>query len=108
MRHYDVMIDRRGWAQNKRRASWRPSERSRTNARRDLPWTTAEDRALLRRVAGANSIGYADPTLRAAEVAHGRSYCAIATRLAALKAGIRLAMAAKGTTKRSAAMKKGN
>jgi hypothetical protein len=50
---------------------------------------------LLRRVAGANSIGYADPTLRAAEVAHGRSYCAIAARLSALRVGIRLAMAAK-------------
>ena len=95
MRHYDITIDARGWAQNKRRPSWRPSDRARTNARRGLPWMPTEDRALLRRVAGADSIGYADPTIRAAEIAHGRSYCAIATRLGALRAGIRLAMAAK-------------
>jgi len=95
VRHYDIMIAKNGWAQNKRRPSWRPSDRARTNARRGLPWMPTEDRALLRRVAGADSIGYADPTIRAAEIAHGRSYCAIATRLGALRAGIRLAMAAK-------------
>ena len=89
------MIAKNGWAQNKRRPSWRPSEYARTNARRGLPWTSAEDRALIRRVAGADSIGYADPTIRAAEIAHGRSYCAIATRLSALRAGIRLTMVAK-------------
>lgn len=95
-RLFDVMIDEAGWAQDKRRRPpWRPSERARTSARRSLPWTPAEDRALLRRVAGADSIGYADPTIRAAEIAHGRSYCAIASRLTALRAGIRLAMAAK-------------
>jgi hypothetical protein len=98
MRHYDIMIDQRGWAQNKRRPAWRPSERALMNARRCLPWTQTEDRALLRRVAGADSIGYADPTIRAAEIAHGRSYCAIAARLGALRAGLRLAMAAKETT----------
>lgn len=95
MRHYDVVIANNGWAQSKRRPSWRPSDRARTNARRGLPWMPTEDRALLRRVAEADSIGYADPTIRAAEIAHGRSYCAIATRLSALRAGIRLAMAAK-------------
>ena len=63
MRHYDIMIAKNGWAQNKRRPSWRPSDRARTNARRGLPWTAVEDRALLRRVAGADSIGYADPTM---------------------------------------------
>ena len=95
MRHYDVMIDKRGWAQSKRRPAWRPSARARTNARRSLPWTPTEDHALLRRAAGADSIGYADPTIRAAEIAHGRSYCAIASRLSALRAGLRLAVAAK-------------
>ena len=93
MRHYDVMIDKHGWTQNKRRPSWRPSARARTNARCGLPWTATEDRTLLRRVAGADSIGYADPTIRAAEIAHGRSYCAIATRISALRAGLRLASA---------------
>jgi hypothetical protein len=95
VRHYDVTIDKIGWAQNKRRPSWRPNTRARTNARRDLPWTIAEDRALFRRIAGANSIGYADPTNHAAEVALDRSCCAIAIRLGALRAGLRLAMAAK-------------
>lgn len=99
MRHYDIMIAKNGWAQNKRRPAWKPSERARTNARRGLPWTPIEDRALLRRVAGADSIGYADPTIRAAEIAHGRSYCAIVTRVCALRAGVRLAMTAKQAAK---------
>ena len=111
-RSYDVMIDRRGWAQAKSRPSWRPSELGRT--RRGLPWTSAEDRARLRRVANADSIGYADPTMQAAAVALGRSLCSIATRLCSLRAGIRLAMAAKsaGTsakkTTKTAPKKKGN
>lgn len=93
-RAYDVTVDPHGWAQAKNRPSWRPSETGRT--RRGLPWTPAEDRELLRRVAGAGSIGYADPTIQAAAVAHGRSTCAITTRVCALRSGIRLAMAAKG------------
>lgn len=97
MRLFDVKIDRRGWAQDKRRRPpWRANARARINARRDLPWTPAEDRDLLRRVAGANSIGYADPTIRAAEIAHGRSYCSIVARLA----GLRLAMFAKQAASR--------
>lgn len=99
VRLFDVMIDKRGWAQDKRRRpAWKPSEHTRSDARRGLPWTTTEDRALLRRVAGVDSIGYADPTIRAAEIAHGRSYSAIATRLSALRAGLRFAMAAKSAT----------
>jgi len=96
VRHFDIMIDHCGWAQDKRRRpKWRPSARARTNVRSCLPWTPTEDRVLLRRVAGATSIGYADPMLQAASVAHGRSISAIATRINALKAGLRLAMAAK-------------
>lgn len=107
MRHYDVIIDDGGWAQSKRRPTWRPSARPRTDARRELPWMPAEDRALLRRVAGANSISYADPTMQAAAIAHGRSISSIATRLCALRAGIRLAMAAKSTAS-SKKTQKGN
>ncbi len=90
-----VTIDASGWTQAKSRPAWKPSDAARKSWRRGLPWTPAEDRELLRRIAGADSIGYNDPTMRAAAVAHGRSYCAIATRVCALKAGIRLAMAAK-------------
>lgn len=91
-----VTIDTHGWAQAKIRPSWAPSEESRT--RRGLPWTPAEDRELLRRVAGANSISWNDPTVLAAARAHGRTSCAVATRVSALKAGIRLALAAKSAT----------
>lgn len=90
---FEVTIDDRGWAQAKSRPSWAPSEEGRT--RRGLPWTPAEDRALLRRVAGAKSFSYTDPTIHAAAAAHGRSGCAILTRINALRAGIRLAIAAK-------------
>lgn len=82
-----------GWSQAEIRPSWTPSEEGRT--RRGLPWTTAEDRSLLRRIAGAASINWSDPSILAAAAAHGRSSCSIATRVNALKAGIRLAMAAK-------------
>jgi hypothetical protein len=90
---FEITIDVRGWAQAMSRPSWAPSEEGRT--RRGLPWTSAEDRDLLRRVAGARSIIWSDPTVVAAATAHGRSSCAIATRVCALKAGIRLAMTAK-------------
>jgi hypothetical protein len=90
---YEVTIDSRGWAQAQSRLSWAPSEEGRT--RRGLPWTSAEDRDLLRRVAGARSISWNDPTVLEAAHAHGRTSCAVATRVSALKAGIRLAMAAK-------------
>jgi hypothetical protein len=88
-----VTIDKRGWAQAKTRPSWTPSEEGRT--RRGLPWTPAEDRALLHRVAGAASVYWGDPMILAAARIHGRTSCSIATRVCALKAGIRLAMAAK-------------
>lgn len=88
-----VTLDTNGWAQAQIQPSWAPIEEGRT--RRGLPWTPAEDRELLRRVAGAASISWSDPTVRAAARVHGRSSCAIATRVCALKAGIRLAMAAK-------------
>ncbi len=91
---YDVTIDDQGWTQAQIRPSWRPSEKT----RRGLPWTPAEDRALLRRVAEARSISWSDPTIRAVAVLHGRTSCAVATRANALRAGIRLAMAAKQTT----------
>lgn len=90
---FEITIDEAGWAQAGDRPSWRPSDRRKT--RRGLPWTPAEDRALLRRVAGARGIYWADPTILEAAAAHGRSSCAIATRVSALRAGIRLAMAAK-------------
>jgi hypothetical protein len=93
VKSYGVTIDDRGWAQAEIRPSWRPSDEGRT--RRGLPWTPSEDRALLRSVAEANSISWNDPTIRAAARAHGRTSCSIATRVSALKAGIRLAMAAK-------------
>lgn len=93
VRSLGVTIDEAGWAQAEIRPSWRPSEEGRT--RRGLPWTPAEDRVLLRRVAGATSIQWSDPTIRAAATAHGRTSGAIATRTNALRAGIRLAMAAK-------------
>jgi hypothetical protein len=95
----DIMIDDKGWAQAQLRPSWAPSEVGRT--RRGLPWTPAEDRALLRHVAGANAISWNDPTVRAAARAHGRTSCAVATRVSALKAGIRLAMAAKAVAETS-------
>lgn len=87
MRSYDVIVDRRGWTRLRRS----PKKRNRSN----LPWTAAEDRSLLRRVAGARTTGYADPTMRAAADAHGRSTSAIGARLTALRAGIRLAMVAR-------------
>ncbi|HSX22846.1 MAG TPA: hypothetical protein VLE97_08755 [Gaiellaceae bacterium] len=90
---YGVTIDDRGWAQAQTRPSWYPSEQGRT--RRGLPWTPAEDRALLRAVASARSIYWGDPTILAVARAHGRTSCAVATRVTALKSGIRLAMAAK-------------
>jgi hypothetical protein len=89
----NVTIDDQGWAQAQIRPSWAPSEEGRT--RRGLPWTTAEDRALLRRVAGANSISWNDPTILATARVHSRTSCAIATRVSALKAGLRFAMAVK-------------
>jgi len=92
-RTYGVTIDDRGWAQAQIRASWRPDEEGKT--RRGLPWTPAEDRALLRGVATATTISWYDPTIRAVAHTHGRTSTAIATRANALRAGIRLAMAAK-------------
>lgn len=50
MRSYDVLIAKSGWAQSKRRPSWRPSDRARTNARSGLPWTTVEDHPMLIRL----------------------------------------------------------
>ncbi len=88
-----VTIDTEGWAQAQIRPSWSPAEEGRT--RRGLPWTLAEDRELLRRVAGAKAISWNDPTVLTAARAHGRTSCAVATRVSSLKAGIRLAMAAK-------------
>jgi hypothetical protein len=93
-----VTLDARGWAQAQERPSWAPDEYGKT--RRGLPWTPAEDRALLQRVAKARSLHWNDPTVLDAARAHGRSSCAIATRAAALKAGIRLAMAAKQNARR--------
>jgi chaperonin GroES len=92
----DVTIDDRGWAQAQIRPSWRPDEEGRT--RRGLPWTTAEDRALLRGVAKASTINWDDPTIRTVARAHGRTSTAIATRANALRSGIRLAMTAKQAT----------
>ena len=94
---FDVTIDDQGWAQAKNRLSWRPSDLGKT--RWGLPWTPAEDRSLLRRVAEARAISWSDSTIQAAAVAHGRSSSAIATRVCALRAGIRLAMAAKEATR---------
>lgn len=93
---WGVILDENGWAQAENRPSWRPSEQRRT--RRGLPWTADEDHALLERCAKAVSIGYNDPTMQAASVAHGRSICSIATRLTALRAGIRLAEAQKAAS----------
>jgi hypothetical protein len=60
MRSYDVKLDRRGWAQFKSNTYWR----RRGFLRSGLPWTPTEDKALLRRLTKARSIGYADPTVR--------------------------------------------
>jgi hypothetical protein len=95
MRPRDITIDGNGWAQAQLRPSWSPSEEGRT--RRGLPWTPAEDRSLLRRVADARTFSWDDPTIMTAARAHGRTSCSIATRVNALRAGIRLAMAAKET-----------
>ena len=95
-RIYDVVLDERGWAQADNRPSWRPDERKTT--RRGLPWTPAEDKALLDRCAQAASVGYNDPTIRAAATAHGRSTCSITTRLCALRAGVRLAEQSKAAS----------
>jgi hypothetical protein len=88
VRSYDVKIDRRGWTYLRSQ----PKKRDRSG----LPWTPTEDRQLLRRVLDAHAISYADPTVQAAAIAHGRSTSAIAARVHALRAGIRLAMTAKG------------
>jgi hypothetical protein len=93
MTRRDVVIDANGWAQSKYGRRWRPSMRR--AGRTGLPWTPAEDRDLLRRVAGARSVGYADPTIQDAAVAHGRSSCSVTTRVCALRAGLRLSAAAQ-------------
>lgn len=100
-RPFEIRIDARGWAQADDRPSWRPSDRGKT--RLGLPWTPAEDRTLLQRVATARSFGWDDPTILAAAHAHGRSSCAVATRVSALRAGIRLAMAASQAAKETQA-----
>lgn len=94
MNDHGVTIDANGWTQAQIRPSWYPTEEGRT--RRGLPWTPAEDRALLRSVANAASISWSDPTICATARAHGRTSSSIATRANALRAGLRLAMAAKG------------
>jgi hypothetical protein len=88
MSRNDITVDDRGWAQAKNRPSWTPREEGHT--RRGLPWGPAEDRALLQGVAEARAITWNDPTILAAARVHGRSSCAIATRVSALKAGLRL------------------
>jgi hypothetical protein len=93
-KQHGVTIDGNGWAQAQTRPSWYPAEEGRT--RRGLPWTPAEDRELLRRVANAASINWSDPTVIETARAHGRTSSSIATRANALRAGLRLALAAKG------------
>ena len=88
---HTALVDKEGWAQAEgparrygvRRARW------------GLPWTLAEDRALLQRVRDAISISWTDPTIRATAVAHGRGACAIATRVRALRSGMRFAATAE-------------
>lgn len=95
MRKY-VYIDDRGWVQHSSDAHWDPVHDTEW-ARRGLPWSPAEDRALLSRyrVLVDRPELSSDDVFRALVQEHKRNGGAIGGRLQVLKAGLRLAALAK-------------
>lgn len=95
IRNY-VVIDERGWAVPEPGHGCL-EHRGSDFCRRNMPWSPAEDRALLsltRRLDDRAELSNRERT-RLLWTAHARTPCAIETRLQALRAGLRLAALAK-------------
>lgn len=86
----NVRVDDAGLVQFTADAPWRP-DHGRSNTRRGLPWSPAEDALLLRRVRELAADPVVDDPVRVIAEEIGRGPCAVTTRLSALRAGIRLA-----------------
>ena len=93
-RHH-TKIDERGFVVLDLNPEWQTIvERNNPRPRKGMPWSPAEDRALLTRARELEHDAQAAWTI-AAEL--GRTPCAIQTRLHSIRAGLRLAALAKLT-----------
>jgi hypothetical protein len=92
-----VVLDDRGWTMpDPDHGCWEHRD-SDFVCRRNMPWSPAEDRALLsmeHQLAERNELTNQERT-RLLWTVHARTPCAIETRLQSLRAGLRLAALAK-------------
>lgn len=96
VRNY-VVLDERGWAMPEPGHGCWEHRDSDFLCRRNMPWSPAEDRALLSLVRQLDDRGELSILERDRLLwkTHGRTSCSIATRLQSLRAGLRLAALAK-------------